>query len=368
MNASGVVVDGRRQPRQAAATSGPARARLSDGRWHFQHGPIDCILAADGEAGAVTECIERAWRRFACILGELVGELPLLRVDLASDDGAAVAPQGPVARRMVAACRRHVGAGRFITAMAAVAGSVAEELIGCFDDARVRRAFVNNGGDIALHLRPGASYDVGLVAEPMRGLAGIRGIAVMRGLTGLSELTGLSDLTDLTGPRSSPSLDGRFTIDAASSVRGIATSGWRGRSFSLGIADAATVLAASASAADAAATVIGNAVDVVDARIVRRPAASMRDDSDLGERLVTCAVPPLDAATIERALAAGAAAARSEIAAGRIIASVLSLQGRYVVVEEPVRGVGEGDVRGLTFQRGAAPQPHATAQRSSAPC
>ena len=61
-------------------------------------------------------------------------------------------------------------------------------------------------------------------------------------------------------------LDGRSTIDAAMPVRGIATSGWRGRSFSLGIADSVTVLAPTASAADAAATIIANAVDVDDAR------------------------------------------------------------------------------------------------------
>ena len=45
-------------------------------------------------------------------------------------------------------------------------------------------------------------------------------------------------------------------------MRGIATSGWRGRSFSLGIADAVTVLAATAAEADAAATMIANAVDL----------------------------------------------------------------------------------------------------------
>ena len=41
-----------------------------------------------------------------------------------------------------------------------------------------------------------------------------------------------------------------------SPVRGVATSGWRGRSHSLGIADSVTVLAATAAMADAAATVI----------------------------------------------------------------------------------------------------------------
>ena len=113
-------------------------------------------------------------------------------------------------------------------------------------------------------------------------------------------------------------------------MRGIATSGWRGRSFSLGIADAVTVLATSASRADAAATVVANAVDVDDPRIVRRPASAVRDDSDLGERLVTCAVPPLPEALVAQALDSGRRVALREIAAGRIVAALLCLQGRAV--------------------------------------
>ena len=109
--------------------SGAVRRQLDDSRWHFQHGPIDCILLAEGERSAAAECVERAWQRFPGLLDELVAELPLLRTDLGSAAGAGVAPQGSVARRMVAACRVHAHGGRFITAMAAVAGSVAEELI-----------------------------------------------------------------------------------------------------------------------------------------------------------------------------------------------------------------------------------------------
>ena len=279
--------------------SGAVRAQLGDGRWHFQHGPIDCILFAEGESGAAGECVERAWLRFGGLLDELVGELPLLRLDLSSPAGAAAAPAGSVARRMVAACRAHATSGRFLTAMAAVAGSVAEELIGCFADPRIRRAYVNDGGDIALHLAREESFEVGLFTDPAHGLAGLP-------------------------------LDGRFQVDAASPVRGIATSGWRGRSFSLGIADAVTVLATSASRADAAATVVANAVDVDDPRIVRRPADTIRDDSDLGERLITCAVPRLPEALVAQALERGRRLAQCEIAAGRIVAALLCLQGRAV--------------------------------------
>ena len=284
--------------------SGAVRQRFADGRWHFQHGPIECIVSAEGDADVVAACIERAWQRFRGVLDELVPELPLLRADLSSAAGARVAPQGPVARRMVAACRAHASKGRFITAMAAVAGSVAEELIGFFDGPRIRRAYVNNGGDVALHLGPGASFDVGLFTDPAHGLAGLP-------------------------------LDGRFRVAADSPVRGIATSGWRGRSFSLGIADSVTVLAATASAADAAATAIGNAVDVDDPRIVRRPANEVRDGSDLLDRLVTCAVPALPAPLVEEALQRGAEQAWREIEAGRIVAALLCLQGRSVACGGP---------------------------------
>jgi len=284
----------------ATAATGAVRRRLDAERWHFQHGPIDCIVAANGEQHAVAAAVERAWSRFQPLLDELVGELALLRADLSARPAPAL-PMGAVARRMVAACRPHGADGRFITAMAAVAGSVAEELIAAFADPRIARASVNNGGDIALHLRPGASFAIGVCADPVRG-------------------------------RFATPLDGRFAIDAASPVRGIATSGWRGRSFSLGIADSVTVLAPSASAADAAATIVANAVDVDDARIVRAPASAVRDDSDLGDRLVTRDVPPLPDALVASALARGAAEARAQLAAGRITAAVLSLQRRWSVV------------------------------------
>lgn len=284
----------------AVAAAGAVCRRLDGERWHFQHGPIDCIVAAAGDPAAVGAAIERAAARFRTLLAELVAELPLLRADLSARPGPPD-PRGPVARRMVAACRPHGDDGRFITAMAAVAGSVAEELLAAFDDPRIVRASVNNGGDIALRLCAGERYDVGVCADPVRGRLGAP-------------------------------LAGRFAVDVASPVRGIATSGWRGRSFSLGIADSVTVLAATASRADAAATVVANAVDVDDARIVRVPASGLRDDSDLGDRLVTRAVAPLPDALVAAALARGAAEAHAQIAAGRIVAAVLSLQGRWSVV------------------------------------
>jgi len=288
--------------REAALPSpGAQRVRLTDGRWHFQHGPIDLIIGADGEPECVARAVEAAWTRFETVLVELVGELPLLR----SPVQHAGRVEGTVARRMLAACWPH--RHQFITPMAAVAGAVADELIECFRaEPGVRRAYINNGGDIALHLAAGESFRVGVFAD-------------------LSKLERRHPLIE--PDVRAFALDGDFVIDAALPVRGVATSGWRGRSFSLGIADSVTVLACSAAQADAAATMIANAVNVDDARILRRPASSLKDDTDLGDRLVTVEVGTLSSRSVACALDAGAEHARELVQGGLIRATWLALQG-----------------------------------------
>jgi len=111
-------------------------------------------------------------------------------------------------------------------------------------------------------------------------------------------------------------------------VRGLATSGWRGRSWSLGIADAVSVLAADAAAADAAATLIANAVDLPGhAAITRRPAVELQADSDLGMLPVTVGVGHLAPPEIAAALAAGAGRARGMLERGLIAGAALFLAG-----------------------------------------
>jgi len=258
---------------------------LPDGRrLHLHDGPIDLIIAAEGER---EEAFAAAQSRFATVLDELAAELPLLRQPVGLE------PRGPTACRMWRAARRLADLG-FITPMAAVAGSVAEEVLDAMTAAAtLSRAFVNNGGDIALHLAPGTSYDVGLVNRPDR-----------------------------------PSLFASARIADAHCVRGIATSGWRGRSFSLGIADAVTVLAERASIADAAATVIANAVDLPGhPAVMRVPAQAIQPENDLGERPVTRAVGALAPNEIVAALDAGVALAQRLVGEGRITAAALHLAG-----------------------------------------
>jgi hypothetical protein len=233
-----------------------------------------------------------------------VAELRLLRQPVAAAGDNPLC--GPVARRMWSACQPlRDAAGGFLTPMAAVAGSVAQELIGCYQRPGIHRAWVNNGGDIALHLATGASVRIGLWAD----LAGFDADALARTMAG------------------SLRTDAGFVVDHAMPVRGVATSGWRGRSHSLGIADSVTVLAATAAMADAAATVIANAVTIADDRIRRAPASRLRDDSDLGDRLVTVDVPPLPAPLVQQALDGGLALARRLQAAGLVHAALLACQG-----------------------------------------
>jgi ApbE superfamily uncharacterized protein (UPF0280 family) len=279
----------------------PQRQQLIDGRWHFHYGPIDLIISADGESSAIERALSTCWLRFAQILPELVEELSVLRQPLNQMRWMA----SPVARRMVRACYPH--RAQFITPMAAVAGAVADELIGFFAaEPEIRRASINNGGDIALHLQAGQRYTIGLV-------------------------------TDIASLDAEP--QSHFEVDASMPVRGIATSGWRGRSNSLGIADSVTVLADCAATADAAATMIANAVNIQHEAIQRAPANTLKDDTDLGERLVTTAVGAIPAGLIQRALENGACHAKQLQDEGVIFAAWLTLQGQHRFVDKAPDGL-----------------------------
>ncbi len=297
--------------------SGAQRVRLSGGRWHFQHGPIDIVIHAEGQADALQAAHQAAWCRFETVLAELVAELSRLRLPVAG----ACPVQGVIARRMWAACAPLVAdADGYLTPMAAVAGSVAQELVAAYQQPGILRAGVNNGGDIALHLAPGTQTRVGLYAD----LARFDAAAAARTAAGTLR-------TDVD-----------FAVHAEGPVRGVATSGWRGRSHSRGIADSVTVLATTAAMADAAATVIANAVNLADeglaarAGIVRVPANSQRDDSDLGSIAVTVAVPALPAALVQQALQRGLACAQRLQTRGLVQAALLVCQGSLVRLPAPV--------------------------------
>jgi uncharacterized protein len=293
-----------------------ATARLLSGnRLHLNHGPIDLIIGADGPRENVERAYRAAWAAFPAILPTLVLQLPILRTPVGGGHPGPRESDGPPPTLMLpvhgagrgegidsVAARMHAAVWpyrcRFITPMAAVAGSVADHVLQVMRaSATLSRAYVNNGGDIAIYLAPGSAFTAGVV-----------------------------------GDISAPELNATVTLVAGDGIGGIATSGWRGRSQSLGIADSVTILAATAATADAAATMIANAVDADDPAIQRRPACDVKDDSDLGRLPVTVGVGQLPATIRCAALDAGCATAKKILQQGWIIAAYIQLQHEMRVV------------------------------------
>lgn len=276
----------------AGGKSGAIAVLLPDSRrLHLQHGPIDLVIEAVGSPADVRQAYNQARAAFDPLLADLVLELPRLR----SATGAE--PHGEVASRMAAAVAPY--APEFITPMAAVAGSVADHILAAMRfGTRLERAYVNNGGDIAIHLSEG-SFRIRICDNPETGEAG-----------------------------------GTVEIRPEDGIGGIATSGWRGRSHSLGIADAVTVLATTAAQADAAATMIANKVDLPrSAKVTRVPACELSHDSDLGDRLVTTGVLHLGRDEVAEALSSGERAAYGYRQRGLIRAAYLSLSGERRTVD-----------------------------------
>lgn len=269
----------------------PSARRLQGNRLHLAQGPIDLVIGAFGPALAIERAYEAAILRFDGLLDCLVSVLARLRAPVGAADGLP-----PTARLMHAATAPF--AERFITPMAAVAGAVADTVIGAIGTVPgIERAYVNNRGDIAVHLTPGQVLDVGVVPELRRPLR----VASIR-------------------------------LRHEDGIGGVATSGWDGRSFSLGIADAVTVLARTAAEADAAATMIANAVTLDDPAIRRQPAVDLDPDSDLGPRLVTVEVGELAEQAVAVALDNGAVYAEVLLRQGLIRGAMLVLKGKVLVV------------------------------------
>ena len=277
----------------------PIARLLPDGRrLHLQHGPSDLIIWAEGNRD---QAYRAATERFETIIAEIVAELPKLKKRL---HPSASAPDGRVARRMHAACLPFSSTS-YVTAMAAVAGSVADEVLEAMTrSAGLSRAYVNNGGDIALHLAPGASFTTAIKSHDGRDLGRIR----------------------ITSD------------DGIGGIGGIATSGRHGRSMSLGIADSVTALAGSAAQADVAATLIANAVDLPGHPAIHRRAACEIDEaSDLGDVPVVVGCAALSAKHCAQALDAGRACAASFQSQGHIAAAGLFLQGHAASIGGPFR-------------------------------
>ncbi|MEW5725180.1 MAG: UPF0280 family protein [Thermodesulfobacteriota bacterium] len=223
------------------------------------------------------------------VLADFQGYMKLLTGSLPEDR-----PLPRVVERARKAARAVDGG---LTSLAAVAGAVADEVALSAANLGADKVIVNNGGDLALILKGRTTATVGLKA-----------------------------------PRSSEMV-GRLTLKAGDRIRGVASSGWEGRSFSRGIADLVTVWAENASLADAAATFIAGQVVVRDSKIRQVRAREVDPLSDLGHALVTVAVGPLSPSQCRQALKQGLIATQNLFKAHLIRGCLIKVQGNMLIFD-----------------------------------
>jgi len=276
-------------------TENPASSRkdiirpLPDGAVLVDYGPMHMVIRAyDGEIPRVDWATEGA-RLAVRLLEDQARFLPLIRQKALTVE---IQPEYPdVVRRMIDAAQRMGEPD--LTPLAAVAGAASDVVADFLISRGGTKIIVDNGGDIALRLRAGEVARVGVK-------------------------------TDIHAK--SPAYV--LPIDAGSGVGGVATSGFGGRSFTKGIASAATILSANASLADAAATVVGNFTNVEDPGIARSRAEAIYPDTDIPGEWVTTGVGTLPAGKVEEALQNGLKKAHALYVRGLIRGALIAVRPR----------------------------------------
>jgi hypothetical protein len=201
-----------------------------------------------------------------------------------------------VVRRMIEATKKMEEPD--LTPLAAVAGTASDVVADFMFSRGGTKIIVDNGGDIAIRLREGEVATVGVK-------------------------------TDIHAPYPAYLIP----IDSTMGIGGVATSGLGGRSFTKGVASAATVLSKSASFSDAAATVIGNITDVEDPNIMRSLAEKIYPDTDIVGEWVTVKVGKLSEKKIEEALSNGLSKAYSICQNGLIKGALIAVQEKVAWTE-----------------------------------
>ena len=259
-----------------------------DNKLFLRHGPINIVLEAIGIDKDLA--YQNVKEYFETILEQLVLDMDLLKKEVVFNRKF----NNKISQSMQDATEKY--SPTFITPMAAVAGSIADNILRVLiNDTNLEKAYVNNGGDVSFYLNKNQIMKSSLAAIPNM----------------IAE------------------------IKYKDKSRGIATSGWRGKSFSRGIADSVTVLADNAAMADAAATMIGNAVDIYNhPKIKKQPANEMYEDSDLKNLLITVEVGLLTKVEIKEALKNGYQTALQYINKDLINTALIQLSEYFCIVQK----------------------------------
>ncbi len=250
-------------------------------------GPATLVLKGEKDGREYTFDRAAVAARVEAILTDIRECLPVLKERAWRIKKPGALPS--VAKKMIAAALAIDA--ETLTPMAAVAGAVADELKEFLKEDGLEFISVNNGGDIAVH--NGFKKQV---------TVGIGDIRKSNASPYLLRIAGLADF-------------------------GVATSGFGGRSLTLGVADMVSVVALSPPVADAAATFICNNTSLEDPSIVRRRAADIDPLTDIPEEFVTVQIGPLSTQRVREALARGQAAAERLKREGRISEAVLLMRG-----------------------------------------
>jgi hypothetical protein len=249
-------------------------------------GPAALVVRGEKDGSPFEFDRERVEGLVTNILSDIGDCLPILKQKAYKIKKTASLPD--VARLMVEAVKVVDGAS--LTPMAAVAGSVADRLRDYLKTEALDFLSINNGGDISVFNPSGRPVSIGL-GDIQRN----RPTPYSLRIEGLTEF-------------------------------GIATSGFGGRSFTLGVADVVSVIASSGALADAAATFICNCTAIPSEQVVRQRAGEIDAGSDIADELVTVQVGPLDAGLVREALEKGRTAAQALKRANAIVDAVLLLR------------------------------------------
>jgi ApbE superfamily uncharacterized protein (UPF0280 family) len=262
---------------------------LPNGTVLFDCGPMRMFIQVSERGRVLVDLAKEGTQKAREVLEELALFLPVIKKK--TQDLHVEGEYPEVVRRMIEATRMMEAPD--LTPMAAVAGAASDAVADFMLLRGGTKIIIDNGGDIAVRLKEGETATVGI-------------------------------RTDIGAKRPSYVI----SIDEAMGVGGIATSGLGGRSFTKGIASAATVLAGTASFSDAAATVIGNSTHVENPQIKRSLAESIYPDTDIAGEWVTVEVGELSREIIEEALQRGLSKADSICRKGLIRGALVAVKGR----------------------------------------
>ena len=262
---------------------------FSNGCVLVDYGPMRMFISVFEDGKSLVTLAREGAHLAIRVLEDLAGFLPVIKKKA---QGLEVEKKfADVVRRMIEATQRMEEPD--LTPLAAVAGAASDVVADFIFDQGGTKVIVDNGGDIAIRLRDDEVAKVGVK-------------------------------TDIHSTRPSYMI----SIDSTMGIGGVTTSGLGGRSFTKGIASAATVLSKSAALADAAATVIGNFTNVDDPRIRRSLAERIYPDTDIAGAWVTTEVRGLSPEKIEEALTNGLSKAYSINKRGLMRGALIAVKDR----------------------------------------